>query len=336
MEASIAISGENRAGEVRRAIRELAAGHGMSEADTGRALLVGTELSTNLAKYGQRGSVTVSWFDDGEGATRSEGIQLLAVDHGPGLENYERSALDGHSTGGSLGLGLGVLQRNADTLEVHSVAGKGAAFLARINPARPTGAPLARRLLTGSREMPKPGQDISGDAWTSIQRDKWHRLCIVDGLGHGPLAATASAAAIRLIERSTPQDSPASLLTQAHKELKGTRGAVMGIVDLDLANGVLSFAGVGNTLGLLVTGGQSQHLMPMEGIVGYNMRAPRQHQYPCLPSSVLILATDGISSRLQLDMELMGKHPALIAGVLFRDHARDTDDATIVAARCWP
>lgn len=336
MEASIDICGDNRAGEVRRAITELARLHGMSEAHTGRALLVGTELSTNLLKYGQHGHVTVSWFEDADGERRSAGIQLLAVDHGPGIADFEHAARDGHSTGGSLGLGLGVLRRNADTFDVHSLAGKGSAFLARIGQPPVDRGAAHRVLVTGSREMPKPGQAISGDAWTSIHRDRWHRYCIADGLGHGPLAATASGAAVRLVEQSQTLDTPGELLNRAHQALKGTRGAVMAVVDVDLANNVLDFAGVGNTLGIIATDGQTQHLMPLEGIVGYNMRGVRQHRYPFLPSSVLILATDGLSSRLPLDRDLMNKHPALIAGVLFRDHARNTDDATLLVARCWP
>lgn len=333
MEASIDINSESRAAEVRRAIAELAQRHGMDESDEGRASLAGTELTTNLVKYGKRGSVTVSWFEDGEGASRSEGIQIVAVDHGPGIEDFERMARDGHSTGGSLGLGLGVLRRNADVFDVHSSEGRGAAFLIRVCRARRCPPPVAHRLEVGVREVPKSGQQQSGDAWTVLRHGKWHRFCIVDGLGHGPLAAFAAAEAIRVVQRSTPRDTPADLLNQAHRELKSTRGAVMGIVDIDTVNGRLVFAGVGNTTGIVVTDGQAQHLMPVEGIVGYNMRTPREHTYPFAPSSVLVLATDGLSSRMQFDAELLNRHPALIAGVLFRDHHRDNDDAALVVAK---
>lgn len=334
METSIDIAGDNRAAEVRRVIAGLARLHGLGEVHTGRALLVGTELTTNLMKYGRRGNVAVSWFEEGDGDRTSDGIQIVAVDSGPGIADFERSAQDGYSTSGSLGLGLGVLRRNADTFELHSVAGKGSAFLTRVYRTRQARPPVRGLLATGSREAPKPGQDISGDAWTMIRKDRWHRFCIVDGLGHGPLAATAASCAIRLVERSSQNDSPGQLLAQAHQQLKATRGAVMAIVDVDTANGLLTFAGVGNTIGLIFTEGQAQHLMPMEGIVGYNMRPAREHQYAFAPSAVLILATDGLSARLQLAADLMNKQPALIAGVLFRDHVRQNDDATVVVARC--
>jgi hypothetical protein len=47
---------------------------------------------------------------------------------------------------------------------------------------------------------------------------------------------------------------------------------------------------------------------------------------------VLILHSDGLSARWDLDdyAGLRRRHPALIAGVLFRDHRRLRDDASVV------
>ncbi|KAF1048767.1 SpoIIE family protein phosphatase [Xylophilus sp.] len=336
METSIEIAGDGRASEVRRAVVQLAAQLGLDEAGAGRAALAGTELATNLAKYGRQGWIAVSDFDDMDG----RGIQLLAVDRGPGIAQFDAALRDGFSTGGSLGLGLGVLQRNADVFDHYSAAGQGAALLVRI--ARPRSRPdrVPGRLQLGVRAAPKPGQEQSGDAWAFRQAGRWQRLGIVDGLGHGPLAADAALKAVQVVHASTERDTPATVLAAAHAALRSTRGAVMSVVDIDTAAGQAVFSGIGNATGLIVGQAhgllQTQHLMALEGIVGYNMRRTREHRYAWLPGSVLVLASDGLSSRIQIDPALLDRHPALIAGVLFRGHLRGTDDATVVVAKLHP
>ena len=48
-----------------------------------------------------------------------------------------------------------------------------------------------------------------------------------------------------------------------------------------------------------------------------------------------VMHSDGISSQWQLDPYpgLRAKHPTLVAGVLFRDFARQRDDATVVVLK---
>ena len=60
--------------------------------------------------------------------------------------------------------------------------------------------------------------------------------------------------------------------------------------------------------------------------------------YPWTEASVLVLHSDGLQSQWSLDQEpgLAARHPALIAGVLFRDHRRGRADVTVVAARQRP
>ena len=49
----------------------------------------------------------------------------------------------------------------------------------------------------------------------------------------------------------------------------------------------------------------------------------------------MILHSDGLSAQWEIDSYpgLAASHPALIAGVLFRDHRRGRDDAAVVAMR---
>ena len=68
---------------------------------------------------------------------------------------------------------------------------------------------------------------------------------------------------------------------------------------------------------------------------GYRVRAARNHTAQWGPGAAVILHTDGVSGRwgMQNYPGLLARHPSLIASILFRDQARNTDDATIVVAK---
>jgi hypothetical protein len=53
------------------------------------------------------------------------------------------------------------------------------------------------------------------------------------------------------------------------------------------------------------------------------------------PSTVLVMYSDGLASHWSLDRlpGLAARHPALLAGVLYRDHSRRRDDVTVVAVQ---
>ncbi|MCY7318736.1 MAG: hypothetical protein LH617_08400 [Ramlibacter sp.] len=69
--------------------------------------------------------------------------------------------------------------------------------------------------------------------------------------------------------------------------------------------------------------------------MGYRVREMRRQQAPWGAGSLAILSTDGRSSRWSQARYpgLLTHHPSVIASVLLRDHARDSDDATLVVAR---
>lgn len=331
MEKTVEVIEKSQTAEVRRVVSEMGRARGLEERDLARAELVATEVSTNLVKYGKRGLVAVSWFNEG-GAS---GLQLVAVDHGPGFSDFAASARDGHSTGGSLGIGLGALMRSADLFDMYSVEAAGSAFLIRIAAGAGKTQPVPGSLLVGSRAMPKPGQDVSGDAWAFQRAGRWQRICLVDGLGHGPLAASASAEAIRVFRSAAEGDSTTDILNQAHLALKTTRGAVMAVMAIDTAAGVACYCGVGNLAGVIFGGAKNQHLASIEGTVGYAVRSLRPHEVPWTRESTLVLNSDGLTSRWNLARSpgLLARHPALVAAVLHRDFARELDDSTVVVAK---
>ena len=331
MEKTIEVNEQSQVAEVRRVVAEVARVQALSPTEAGRCALIATEASTNLVKYGKHGAVTVQTFLE----FGVSGLQIIASDKGPGFSNFLASSRDGVSTGGSLGIGLGGIMRASDLFEVFTVPGQGSALLSRVfkapaKPQVPEGA-----LLTGARRSPMLGQEECGDSYVYTRAGAWQRLCVVDGLGHGPLAARASAQAMAVVRASPAAESPLEILTRAHQALKPTRGAVMAVAAIDVTAGKLRFSGVGNVAAVVYTGEESHHLLSVEGVVGYNARSIKMQEFDWHAGSTIILSSDGVSTRWNMARYpgLLQRHPSLIAAVVHRDFGRDTDDATVLVAK---
>jgi hypothetical protein len=180
---------------------------------------------------------------------------------------------------------------------------------------------------------PKPGQETSGDNWVLCRRRTGGAFLVADGLGHGALAAAASAEAAKVF-RDSPQP-PAAAIKTAHAALRATRGAAVAVCDVDCDRDVVSFAGVGNIAGSIVVNGTSRSLVSHNGIVGQQMRTVQEFTYPWPSDAVLVLHSDGLTAHWRLDSYpgLAARHPSLIAGVLYRDFARGHDDVVVVVAK---
>jgi hypothetical protein len=153
----------------------------------------------------------------------------------------------------------------------------------------------------------------------------------VDGLGHGLAAADASVAALRAFS-AVAERGPGDILHEIHGALRGTRGAAVSIAEIDRRLGVVRFAGVGNVAASIVTAETVRHLVSHHGIAGHQLRRVQEFQYPWPAEALLVLHSDGLQSRWTLERypALAQRHPAVVAGVLYRDFARGTDDTTVV------
>jgi hypothetical protein len=155
---------------------------------------------------------------------------------------------------------------------------------------------------------------------------------VTDGLGHGPLAAEASERACRLFDGRT-ETGPREFIEAAHGDLSGTRGAAVALACVDPSAGRLAYAGVGNIAGTLLDGADaSRGLFSHNGTVGHLLRKVQEFEYPWGPASTLIMHSDGLQTRWALSKYpgLARRHPAVIAGVLYRDFKRGRDDVTVV------
>ena len=73
----------------------------------------------------------------------------------------------------------------------------------------------------------------------------------------------------------------------------------------------------------------------MNGTVGVQCRAYRLFTYPWPRGGALVMMSDGLKSHWQLGKYhgLLERHPGLIAGVLYRDYSRGSDDTTVLVVR---
>jgi len=87
-----------------------------------------SELATNLVFHAGGGTITLSPVER-EGR---QGLEILCVDSGPGIEDIGLAMQDGYSTAGGLGGGLPGVKRLVDEFEIHSRVGAGTRVAARM------------------------------------------------------------------------------------------------------------------------------------------------------------------------------------------------------------
>jgi anti-sigma regulatory factor (Ser/Thr protein kinase) len=328
---ALAIGDASQVAEARRAAVALALGLGFTETEAGRVAIVATEMVRNLVTHASAGRQFLLRPLKSDG---SAGVELLALDKGPGIADIAQSMRDGHSTAGTPGTGLGAVFRLSTATDIHSVRGVGTALLAEVW--RSSGPPEAvpGAAIVGGVCIAKPRELYNGDSWAVHHANGRTRLLIADGLGHGQYAAEASDAAIATFE-ARPALSPAEAVQAIHAALRGTRGAAVGVVELDAAKETARYAGVGNIAGVILSGDERKSLVSHHGTAGGEVRQLEEFCYPWQRGAILILHTDGLLTRWGLDdcPGLSLRHPSLIAGVLYRDFARGTDDVTVVVAR---
>ncbi|MEN3274277.1 MAG: hypothetical protein V7631_67 [Massilia sp.] len=312
----------------RRAGQKLATELGFNETRAGMLALIVTEAGTNLLKHAGEGTLYLN-VSQSEGVP---GVDVLAVDNGPGILDVDACLRDGMSTAGTSGTGLGALGRLSDEFDVYSTPGNGALFFMRLWRDDP--APRLCRVEVGALAVPLAGEDECGDGWGVACDGQGATLLAADGLGHGPDAAAAARAAIRELEHR-PASGPGPLIDAAHQALRVTRGAALAAARIDFEADVVRFAGVGNIGAYVIDGDDRRALVSHNGIVGHNMRKVQEFTVPCPPGALCILHSDGIQTQWNLDRYpgLLARSPALIAAMLMRDFIRRRDDAMVLVVR---
>jgi len=105
----------------RQAGRQLAAQIGFSTTDQTLIATAISEVARNIVVYAQSGEIVLDRAEEGGRV----GIQVVAIDQGPGIDNKDLAMRDGYSTKNSLGLGLPGARRLMDDFALDSEVGRG-------------------------------------------------------------------------------------------------------------------------------------------------------------------------------------------------------------------
>jgi anti-sigma regulatory factor (Ser/Thr protein kinase) len=312
------IDDPTKIGEARRDALRLAQDCGLDDTIGGRAAIVATELANNLLQHGGGGELLLQPISAGEVTL----IELLAIDRGRGMQDVESCMCDGYSTGGTAGTGLGAVRRLAAEFDLYSVPELGTVVMARI------GQGTAAHF--GAVSVSMPGETECGDSWRLARDGELTAAMVVDGLGHGILAAQAANCSTMAFS-DAPFDAPRAVIERMHRSLAGTRGAAAACANVD-PRGLLCYAGVGNISASVVMADSTQGLASHNGTLGVRMPRLQEFEYRRASRALIVMHSDGISARWNLARKqgLMQHHPATIAAVLYRDHGRGRDDATVL------
>jgi anti-sigma regulatory factor (Ser/Thr protein kinase) len=333
----LVVDEQSQIGAARRSAVALGHTHALSAEAIGRLAIVVTEAATNIVRYGGGGVIVLRGLVGGPSAV----IELLALDKGPGIPSIPRAMQDGHSTSGTAGQGLGAIRRLSQLFEIYSLPLMGTALLSRIGEAKGhtnrNGAATSLDDRVGAISVPLRGETQCGDAWRIVANRRRVSVLLVDGLGHGPHAAVAAAVATTTFAQ-LGNAAPEAALAAFHKAMRGTRGAALSIAIIDEGGRTMLFGGVGNVDGRVIAADATEHLVPQNGIVGHTMPNVRPLTAAWPDEALLVMHSDGISARWRLDAYpgLMKAHPALIAGVIYRDFGRPRDDATVLVLGADP
>ena len=282
-----------------------------------------TEAASNLHKHAHQGSLLLSVNRDVE----APGIDLVTIDSGPGLPDVTAAMRDGHSTAGTLGIGLGAIRRLADFCDLYSVPSRGTALIARFWP-----SPCQPVIRCACVVRPITGEFECGDLYGAVLTDDTMTGVLCDGLGHGPLAAAAAAEGVTAV-LDQPAGEPAALLERVHRRMSGTRGGAVGIVQI--GDHVARFAGLGNIAASILSQGNRKSMLSVPGIAGYQARTIRQFEYEVPSGAVVILHSDGVSSRWEAASvpAIETRDPLLIAAMLLAEAGIHRDNASVLVLK---
>jgi RNA polymerase sigma factor (sigma-70 family) len=119
-EARIPVTCDADIVKARQAARDLASRVGFARTDLTLIATAVSEISRNIVRFAGSGEIIVELLD-----RPRRGVQVVARDTGPGIEDVELAMRDGYSTYHGLGLGLPGARRLMDDFAIVSELGRG-------------------------------------------------------------------------------------------------------------------------------------------------------------------------------------------------------------------
>lgn len=313
---------------IKREIHNLVKQH-FIETRTGEVDIVVSEICSNLIKYAARGELLYRIAEENNEPV----FEIIGIDNGPGM-NIQHSIKDGISSKNTLGQGLGSIARLSNASAFYSLPDWGtivyAKFYAQLNY-----TPLKENELIRSLRICKPGERVCGDG-VAVKRSGTKTFIFTgDGLGHGAHAQDAVNKAIEVFNNSINAD-PSEVIREINSSVKRTRGLVATLALLDYDEKNWKLCGVGNIFTRIHKGLEYNNYVGNNGIIGFNIPSRLENCiYEMEKMQYLILCSDGIRTKWDLLKypSILKHDPVVLAAAIYKDHARKTDDMTIVIVK---
>lgn len=322
---------------------------GATELGVAQVRTILSELGTNIIKYAGRGTLRLERVE----AASAIDILIKAEDQGPGIADIDLAMQDAYSTGNSLGLGLPSVRRLADSFSLSSAPGQGTVVEVRkrIRAPHPQFSAMDRlsaslheqkvrtrsaqslkspQFELGCATRPYPGEVVSGDLVHVQPLPQGLLLAVADVSGHGAKAG-ALADQIQEYLASKPDADIHRLMANLHERLRGTLGAALALLHVDLQTGQLDFCAVGNVTAQRVVG-DSWRPISKDGVLGQRLPTLIRQGTRLRNGDLILVCTDGVSELAARQLAAQGAHrPAeQLATELVTRLGRPFDDASCV------
>lgn len=317
---------------LKKDINQKAADAGFSIQKLADVDLIVSEMTSNLHKYAKNGEILAGLFHEAE----NDYLELISIDHGPGMAQPLKMLEDGVSSGNTMGMGLGSIKRRSDKFDLYSVKDWGTIILSRIYKHPPTErSGTAVQVDIRPLVISLPGQKVSGDGLYHKLSDQYFKLLVADGLGHGEQANHAVNEAVKAF-RACPFHSPSEIIKFIHASIRHTRGMVGTVIVFDFKTNNWMISGVGNIGTRLSNFLDVKNQISYNGIIGHNIPVKMDdHHVPLEKFHQITLCSDGIKSPWG-DGKFAGINRcdlSIQAAAIYKDFARMTDDMTVVIAK---
>ena len=199
-------------------------------------------------------------------------------------------------------------------------------------PEQTTRTPVEWGIATSRRR----GEATNGDLAVVTLLPDGALVAGIDGLGHGTQAARAAGKAADVV-RENPSQDLVLLLKRCHDALGATRGAAISLAFISASRNELTWLGVGNVEGRVLSGDPSTtrpkgSLALGRGVPGHALPTVRSASLAVDWGDVLVLATDGIKATFADSLDISGSTQAISDRIL-ATHSKRRDDALVVAVR---
>lgn len=313
---------------VKQAAESMAERIGFDDSAAAEIGIVAVELASNVLKHAESGEIALSHLTDGD----RDGMRIESFDVGPGIANVDAAFADGTSTAGSLGGGLGAVNRLMHRL---TVAAPGEPDFGTKVVAdrwvRPAHDAISECPLSfGAASRPAVDETVNGDSFVIKRWNDQALVGVIDGLGHGSKAHKAATAATEYLE--SHYDQPiAAIFEGAERACRGTRGVVMLLARFDWIADTVTVGAVGN-INYKVNDESNLSVVPRRGVVGNDSPGPKIRESEWHPHDRLVLFSDGIESHWNLSAErgLAGQSATVTARRLLDQYSKPHDDATVL------